>query len=44
MLVVFREAESAAKENDFCLDDIPLSLMLARPRCVSWFLLSQVKS
>ena len=25
-----REAESAAKENDFCLDDIPLGLKLAR--------------
>ena len=27
-----REPESAAKENDFCLDDIPLGLKLARPR------------
>lgn len=27
-----RETESAAKDNDFCLDDVPLGLKLARPR------------
>merc|ERR1719470_365222 len=27
-----REAESVAKENDFCLDSIPLGLKLVRPR------------
>jgi len=27
-----REAESAVKENDFCLDDVPFGLKLARPR------------
>ncbi|XP_023330368.1 symplekin [Eurytemora carolleeae] len=27
-----REPESAVKENDFCLDDIPLGLKQARPR------------
>jgi len=32
MVVTHREPESVAKENDFCLDSIPLGLKLARPR------------
>ena len=27
-----REQDSAAKEKDFCLDDVPLGLKVARPR------------
>merc|ERR1719357_772092 len=32
LLQTRREPESVAKENDFCLDSIPLGLKLVRPR------------
>ena len=32
LIQTHRGPESAAKENDFCLDDVPLGLKLARPR------------
>jgi len=32
LLQTHRESESVAKETDFCLDDLPLSLKYARPR------------
>ena len=32
LIQTHREADSAVKENDFSLDDIPLGLKLARPR------------